>query len=64
MKYLDYIYIGYKPKRGKKGDLICRFRIEPQGDLQLAAGAVASESSIGTWTELTTMTKKIQKYDF
>jgi ribulose-bisphosphate carboxylase large chain len=62
MKYLDYIYIGYKPKIGKKGDLICKFRIEPQGDLQLAAGAVASESSIGTWTELTTMTKKIQKY--
>jgi ribulose-bisphosphate carboxylase large chain len=60
MKYLDYIYIGYKPKRS---DLICEFYVEPSGcDIQLAAGAIASESSIGTWTELTTMTKKIQKY--
>ncbi len=63
MKYLDYIYLGYKPKKGKKGDFICEFHIDPCGcDIQLAAGAVASESSIGTWTELTTMTKKIQKY--
>ncbi len=59
MKYLDYLYIGYKPK---KSDLVCEFRVEPYGDLQLAAGAIAAESSIGTWTELTTMTKRIQKY--
>lgn len=62
MKYLDYIYQGYKPKKGKKGDLICEFHVEPRGDFHLAAGGVAAESSIGTWTELTTMTKKIQKY--
>lgn len=59
MKYLDYIDLGYKPK---KSDLICEFYVEPKGDMQLAAGAVAAESSIGTWTEISTMRKEISKY--
>jgi ribulose-bisphosphate carboxylase large chain len=42
----------YKPK---ETDLICTFQVEPEGiSLKEAAGGVAAESSVGTWTELTT----------
>ena len=53
MRYLDFLDLNYKPK---ETDVICHFHLEP-GDLPLreAAGAVAAESSIGTWTELRTM---------
>jgi ribulose-bisphosphate carboxylase large chain len=43
LKYLDFV------------DLICTFQVEPEGiSLKEAAGGVAAESSVGTWTELTT----------
>lgn len=52
MKYLDFIDPTYKPK---ETDLTCTFYVEPEGiSLQEAAGGVAAESSVGTWTELTT----------
>jgi ribulose-bisphosphate carboxylase large chain len=52
MKYLDFIDPTYKPSGT---DLICTFYVEPEGiSLQEAAGGVAAESSVGTWTELTT----------
>ncbi len=52
MKYLDFIDLTYKPK---ETDLICIFYVEPEGiSLKEAAGGVAAESSVGTWTELTT----------
>ena len=52
MKYLDFIDLTYKPK---ETDLICTFYVEPEGiSLKEAAGGVAAESSVGTWTELTT----------
>ena len=52
MKYLDFVDPTYKPK---DTDLICSFYVEPEGiSLEEAAGGVAAESSIGTWTELTT----------
>ena len=42
--------------RPKDDDVICDFRIEPLGiSIKEAAGGVAAESSIGTWTELSTM---------
>ena len=42
----------YKPK---ETDLVCTFYVEPDGlSLKEAAGGVAAESSVGTWTELTT----------
>jgi len=53
--YEKYISINYKPK---KDDLICEFRIEPATSFKRAAGAVAAESSTGTWTKLTTMAEK------
>jgi ribulose-bisphosphate carboxylase large chain len=52
LKYLDFVDLNYKPK---ETDLICTFYIEPEDiDLKEAAGGVAAESSVGTWTELTT----------
>lgn len=45
--------LAYKPK---PSDLVCTFTLEPDGvSLKEAAGAVAAESSVGTWTELTTV---------
>ena len=52
MKYVDFVDLKYKPK---ENDLVCTFAVEPEGiSLKEAAGGVAAESSVGTWTELTT----------
>ena len=52
MKYLDFVDLTYKRK---ETDLVCTFYVEPEGiSLKEAAGGVAAESSVGTWTELTT----------
>jgi len=54
MKYEDFYNPKYKPT---PKDTICTFRIQPgdpQRSMHWAAGGVAAESSIGTWTELTT----------
>jgi ribulose-bisphosphate carboxylase large chain len=52
LKYLDFVDLTYKLK---ESDLICTFYIEPEGiSIKEAAGGVAAESSVGTWTELTT----------
>ena len=59
MKYLDFIELTYKPKAS---DLICTFYVEPDGiSIEEAAGGVAAESSIGTWTELTTEKPYLKK---
>ena len=52
MKYTDFVDLKYKPA---ETDLICTFYVEPDGiSLKEAVGGVAAESSIGTWTEVTT----------
>jgi len=55
MKYTDFIDLKYKPKNS---DLICSFYLEKDEKSKMnvhqLAGGVAAESSIGTWTELTT----------
>ena len=52
MKPKDFINLKYKPKRS---DLICLFRVEPNKiSLKDAAATIALESSIGTWSELST----------
>jgi ribulose-bisphosphate carboxylase large chain len=59
MRYEDFVSKKYKPKRT---DVICSFYLEPNRvSIKYAAGGVASESSIGTWTELKTMRKSIEK---
>ena len=53
MRYIDFVDLNY---RTKETDVICTFHVEPEGmKMEEAAGGVAAESSIGTWTELTTV---------
>ncbi|OYT38348.1 type III ribulose-bisphosphate carboxylase [Candidatus Pacearchaeota archaeon ex4484_31] len=49
MEYTDYVDLKYRPE---KDDLICEFYVKPSKSIEEAAGAVASESSTGTWTEV------------
>ena len=59
MKYLDFVDLSYKPK---ETDLVCTFYVEPEGiSLKEAAGGVAAESSVGTWTQLTTEKPYVKK---
>nr|VDD88727.1 RuBisCO long chain, Form III-b [uncultured archaeon] len=59
LKYLDFVDLHYK---AKETDLICTFQIEPEGiSLKEAAGGGAAESSVGTWTELTTEKPYVKK---
>ena len=57
--YEEFVELTYKPK---EDELIAVFKVIPK-DITLteAAGRVASESSIGTWTTLTTMTEDLRK---
>jgi len=59
MKYEDYVDLKHKPE---KSDLVCEFYLEPLGiSLKRAAGAVAAESSIGTWIETTTTKPYVER---
>jgi len=52
LQYLDFVDLKCEPK---ETDVICTYYVEPEGiSMKEAAGGVAAESSIGTWTELTT----------
>lgn len=58
MRYVDFVDLSHRPG---DDDLICDFYVEPQGiSLEEAAGGVAAESSIGTWTELSTLQKYVE----
>ncbi len=58
--YASFINLKYKPKNT---DLICQFKIIPSKGYTFTevASITAGESSVGTWTELTTINKKTQK---
>jgi len=59
LKYVDFVNQSYTPK---PTDLICDFYVEPLGiTLKEAAGGVAAESSVGTWTELSTIKPYVEK---
>ena len=59
MRYIDFLDLDYKPR---KDDIICDFFVEPNSiSLEEAAGGVAAESSIGTWTELKTEKPYVKK---
>ncbi len=53
MKYQDYVNTGYNPSNK---ELTCDFFVQAEKGVNAKwlAGGVAAESSIGTWTELTT----------
>jgi len=59
LRYLDFVDLRYEPKAT---DVICTFHVVPDGiSLKQAAGGVAAESSVGTWTELTTAKPYVEK---
>jgi ribulose-bisphosphate carboxylase large chain len=59
LRYVDFVDRHYTPKIS---DVICDFYVEPEGiSLAEAAGGVAAESSVGTWTELTTIKPYVEK---
>ncbi len=58
--HMDYIQPEYRPT---ENDLVCEFYVEPAGgySVRRASEHVASESSIGTWTDISTMKPGIMK---
>ena len=55
----EFINLKYKTK---SSDLLCLFRVEPNRIyMEKAADTIALESSIGTWTDLTTEKKYVEK---
>jgi ribulose-bisphosphate carboxylase large chain len=59
LRYIDFVDLNYTPK---ETDVICTFRIEPaEISMKEAAGGVAAESSVGTWTALTTVKPYVDK---
>ena len=62
MGYTDFLELGSQPR---PEEFVCTFRVEhdPKVKFEWAAGAIAAESSIGTWDPgLTTMTGEERKY--
>ncbi len=55
MKKKSFVNLHYKPY---KHDIIATYRIESKLGLEKAAIEIAAESSIGTWTKLSTLTQK------
>ena len=55
--YLKYINLNYKPK---SNEVVCTYKFKPAKGVgrKEAAGAIAAESSTGTWTKLSTMSQK------
>ena len=59
LRYVDFVDLKYKPV---ESDLVCTFYVEPDEiSMMEAAGGVAAESSVGTWTELTTVKPYVDK---
>jgi ribulose-bisphosphate carboxylase large chain len=59
LKYEDFVDVGYSPK---DNELICDFYLESdEMNFITATGGVAAESSVGTWTELTTLKPYVEK---
>ncbi|MCX6776678.1 MAG: type III ribulose-bisphosphate carboxylase [Candidatus Micrarchaeota archaeon] len=57
---MGYIDLKYKPT---ENDVVCSFYLEPSLGVTLtkAAEEIAAESSIGTWTEVATMSDRVRK---
>ena len=58
--YASFIDLKYKPK---PTDVVCQFKITPAKGygFEEVCSITAGESSVGTWTDLTTVNKKTQK---
>lgn len=57
---MGYVQLGYKPS---KRDLVCEFSIEPAKGYTVSKAAehIASESSVGTWTDVAAMKPSIMR---
>ncbi len=58
--YLDFVDLNYEPK---ETDIIAKFYVEPNENISIeeAAGRVASESSVGTWTTLSMLPNRVKE---
>ncbi len=57
---MTYVDLKYRPSRD---DIICRYYIEPNGiSFRKACRHIAAESSIGTWTDLTTLKQETRDW--
>jgi len=58
--YDSFINLRYKPS---STDLICQFKITPSKgyDFREVCSITAGESSVGTWTDISTVNKKTQQ---
>lgn len=59
-KYKSFVDLSYKPR---ETDVLCQYKITPSKGFTFreVASMTAGESSIGTWTELSTMNERIAK---
>jgi ribulose-bisphosphate carboxylase large chain len=59
-KYNSFVDRSYSPKRT---DVVCQYRINPTTGHSFEEGAsrIAEESSVGNWTEIKTINKRIRK---
>nr|VDD88670.1 RuBisCO long chain, Form III-b [uncultured archaeon] len=55
---MNYINLKYKPT---KEDLVVEYRLETRNPFEKTCEQIAAESSVGTWTEVTTMKKNIAR---
>lgn len=56
---MDFVDLKYMLR---ETDVVCTFYAEPRGiSMEEAAGGIAAESSVGTWTELTTAKPYVEK---
>lgn len=57
--YSGYVDLKYRPK---PTDMVCSFTLKPAAGVSVeeAAGAVAGESSVGTWTDVSTSSPRIR----
>nr|VDD89049.1 RuBisCO long chain, Form III-b [uncultured archaeon] len=60
VNYENFIDLNYTPKNT---DVICQFKITPAKgyDFREVCSITAGESSVGTWTDISTVNKKMQK---
>ena len=58
--YLDFVDLKHRPRAD---EILALFKVEPASGMSIreAAGRVASESSIGTWTKLTTLKPRMRR---
>lgn len=57
--YKGYLHLGFRPD--PDDFVLCDFYFETSGDKENAVQAIAAESSIGTWTQLSTMKPRIRE---